>query len=254
MIPWALRLQRRLKELDWSVPELARRMGQHEQRGFVDRLYKIVRGDVENPRGTLMSDIAKAIGLTEEGLRYGQEKARRRNGSRAVARHIESSEIASGVEPGLPAPDRGLMIPELAARAGLGGGGFAEDEVRYDGQHADPVKPEGWQFPTTFVQQDLRAATGSLLIIEGEGDSMFPTIASGERLIVNTRHREPSPDGIYAIRDTFGGIIAKRLQVLRASNPPRIRIISDNPNHVAEEVAIDDIEIVGRVIWGLKRF
>ena len=35
--------------------------------------------------------------------------------------------------------------------------------------------------------------------------------------------------------------------------PPRIRIISDNKSHDPEDVGIDEISIVGRVLWGLKR-
>jgi phage repressor protein C with HTH and peptisase S24 domain len=172
---------------------------------------------------------------------------------RRGSRHIESDEVANSVGAvAQPSPARNV-IPELVARGGLGAGGVATEEVRRDGRYADPVKPEGWHFPGAFVQQDLRTSAGSLLIIECEGDSMYPTIASGDRLIVNTRHREPSPDGIYALRDTFGGIVVKRLQVLRASTPPRIRIISDNPNHLAEEVGLEEVEIVGRVLWGLKR-
>lgn len=193
--------------------------------------------------------LAPHLRFTADEILFWDQRHRR------SGRHIESSEVAIGVlreQPNAFAQPS-IAIPELVARGGLGGGGVATEEVRHDGRHADPVKPEGWQFPGTFVQQELRASAGALLIVESEGDSMYPTIGSGDRLIVNTRHREPSPDGIYAVRDTFGGIIVKRLQVLRAASPPRIKIISDNPNHVSEEVGLDDIEIVGRVLWSLKR-
>ena len=40
-------------------------------------------------------------------------------------------------------------------------------------------------------------------MIDTTGDSMAPTMMSGDRVIVDTGHKTPSPDGLYAIRDTF---------------------------------------------------
>jgi phage repressor protein C with HTH and peptisase S24 domain len=149
-------------------------------------------------------------------------------------------------------PKTGIL--EIDVRAGLGGGGTLDhQEVRHDGDYADPVKPEAWKFPNTFMRQELRASESQVVILETDGDSMEPTIGSGERIIVHTGMRTPSPDGIFALRDTFGNIIAKRLQVLRKGDPPRVLVISDNKAHATEEVGLDEITIVGRVLWGLKR-
>ena len=52
-------------------------------------------------------------------------------------------------------------------------------------------------------------------MLDTNGDSMAPTILSGERVVVDTGHKTPTPDGLYAIRDTFGSIVVKRLQVMR---------------------------------------
>jgi phage repressor protein C with HTH and peptisase S24 domain len=151
-----------------------------------------------------------------------------------------------------PRPESGIL--EIDVRAGLGGGGSMEGhEVRHDGDYADPVKPEAWHFPARFMRDEVRASESQVIILETDGDSMEPTIGSGERIIVHTGMKTPSPDGIFALRDTFGNIIAKRLQVLRKGEPPRVLIISDNKAHATEEVGLDEITIVGRVLWGLKR-
>lgn len=145
-------------------------------------------------------------------------------------------------------------IQEIDVRAGLGGGGTMDGrEVRHDGRYADPIKPEAWHFPTQFMREEIRAPESQVVILETHGDSMEPTISSGERIIVHTGMRTPSPDGIFALRDTFGNIVAKRVQVLRRGDPPRVLIISDNKSHPQEEVGLDEITIVGRVLWGLKR-
>jgi transcriptional regulator with XRE-family HTH domain len=169
--------------------------------------------------------------------------------------HVESSDVlreeASHDEPLGPALGQ---VPELDTRAGMGGGGVPAREVRKDGRHADPIKSEGWLFPANFVRDQLHAAASRLLVLDTTGDSMAPTIASGERVIVDAGHKTPTPDGLYAIRDTFGSIVVKRLQLLRSSRPTRVKIISDNPTHPSEEVAVSELEIVGKVLCCLKLF
>ena len=119
-------------------------------------------------------------------------------------------------EPLGPSPGQ---VPELDTRAGLGGGGMPARELRKDGRHADPLKTEGWLFPASFVREQLHTLPGRLLVLDTTGDSMAPTIVSGERVIVDTGHNTPTPDGLYAIRDTFNCIVVKRLQVLRSARP-----------------------------------
>jgi transcriptional regulator with XRE-family HTH domain len=142
------------------------------------------------------------------------------------------------------------QVPELEARAG--GGGPPTHELRKDGHHADALKSEGWVFPNTFVRDQLHTSPDRLLVIETTGDSMAPTVVSGERVIVDTGHKTPTPDGLYAIRDTFQSIVVKRLQVLRTSRPTRVKVISDNPNQPPEETSLNDLEIVGKVLCCLK--
>jgi transcriptional regulator with XRE-family HTH domain len=168
---------------------------------------------------------------------------------------IEPSDISrdgsSYAEPLVPAPSQ---VPELDTRAGMGGGGVPSREVRKDGKHADQLKTEGWLFPASFVRDQLHTSSGRLLVLETNGDSMTPTITSGERVVIDTGHRTPTPDGLYAIRDTFENIVVKRLQVLQSARPTRVQIISDNPNHPSEETLLSELEIVGKVLCCLKLF
>jgi transcriptional regulator with XRE-family HTH domain len=169
--------------------------------------------------------------------------------------HIESSDILrNDDERDEPVGPKAGQVPELDTRAGMGGGGVPAREVRKDGKHADPLKSEGWMFPPTFVREQLHSAPGRLLVVDTFGDSMAPTVMSGDRVIVDTGHKTPSPDGLYAIRDTFESIVVKRLQVMRSGKKASVKIISDNPNHAAEEVPINEIEIVGKVLCCLKLF
>jgi hypothetical protein len=47
-------------------------------------------------------------------------------------------------------------------------------------------------------------------------------------------------------------VIIRGLQLLRATQPARVKVISDNPKHAAEEVTLSEIEIVGKALCCLK--
>jgi phage repressor protein C with HTH and peptisase S24 domain len=219
-------------------------------------------------RGISQAELAEAVEMTQQGVQSIEAGGVKRPGKlKEIASALQTTEewllhqkgpkSLAGFEEESAGydherPTSGIL--EIDVRAGLGAGGSLEGrEVRHDGDYADPVKSEAWSFPTRFMREELRASASQVIILETDGDSMEPTIGSGERIIVHTGMRQPSPDGIFALRDAFGNIIAKRLQVLRKGDPPRVLIISDNKAHAPEEVGLDEITIVGRVLWGLKR-
>jgi transcriptional regulator with XRE-family HTH domain len=143
------------------------------------------------------------------------------------------------------------FVPELAPH-GEGADAASRKKVRKAGSRSDSLKAERWGFPPSFVRDQLRVSADRLVVMEIDGDSMAPTLTSGDRVVVDTGHKTPSPAGLYAIRDALEGIVVKRLQVLRSAQPSRIKIISDNSKHAAEEVLLDEIEIVGKVVCCLK--
>ncbi len=120
------------------------------------------------------------------------------------------------------------------------------------GRVVSRFKAEPWVFPESFVSEQLHTTSADLFVLEMNGDSMAPTVLSGERVVVDTGHKNPIPDGLYAIRDAFEAAVVRRLQVLRSATPTRVKIISDNPNHASEEIPLSDLEIVGKVVCCLK--
>lgn len=70
---WWQRIALELKKRDWSVSEFVTRMGyppedeRHDP--LVESVYKYIAGDVENPRGKRMTDMAHALGMTVGELR-----------------------------------------------------------------------------------------------------------------------------------------------------------------------------------------
>lgn len=171
--------------------------------------------------------------------------------SLGIEEHIDSGQVASGL--GEVANRSGSAIKELETRAGMGGGGLVSVEVRSGNLAADPVKPDRWHFPPGFIRDELRAMPAGVIIAETQGDSMTPTLHPGDRVVIDTSHRRPSPDGIYALRDQFGGLIVKRLHALAKKG--QFSIISDNSAHPPREAKGRDLEvdIVGRVVGAIKR-
>lgn len=141
-------------------------------------------------------------------------------------------------------------VIERDARGGAGVGSHST-AVTVDGQIVDGVSAT-WRFPQSFLHSELRARENDVDMIPVDGDSMIPTLLPGDRVMIQRSARAPSPDGIFAISDGIG-ISVKRLQIVRGSDPLQVRILSDNPMHIAETIAASDLNVIGRVIMKVTR-
>ena len=81
-----------------------------------------------------------------------------------------------------------------------------------------------------------------------EGDSMMPTLHHGDIVLVDLARRAPTPPGIFVLHDGMG-LVAKRLDHIPNSEPPRVRIISDNPFYAPYEGTAEEVNIIGRISW-----
>ncbi|MEW6691680.1 MAG: S24 family peptidase [Pseudomonadota bacterium] len=89
-----------------------------------------------------------------------------------------------------------------------------------------------------------------LAAIRARGDSMEPTIQSGDTLLVDLRVTTPRADGIYIIEQE-GGLSAKRIQ--RAPDGT-LYIRSDNPAYREFVMRPDTpLNIIGRLAWFGRR-
>lgn len=132
-------------------------------------------------------------------------------------------------------------IPEYDVRASAGGGFIVDDET---------LKGK-WPFSRHYLEE-LRLTTASLVIIEIRGDSMEPSLRSGDRVMIDTRDRNPAQPGIFCLWDSDGTVI-KRVERIPTSDPVRLRLTSDNPLHSAYEVGAELVNIVGRIVWYARR-
>ena len=108
-------------------------------------------------------------------------------------------------------------------------------------------------FNLSFIRGVTRANTEKLVIFTGQGDSMEPTLLRSDFLMIDTGTRGPVvSDTIWAFHYAGAGFI-KRLSRVRRDGQDRYQILSDNPA-VPERIAdIEDVHIIGKLVWVGRR-
>lgn len=139
------------------------------------------------------------------------------------------------------------IVPEMDVRAASGPGGLLE--VAND-DSGGVVRKYG--FPKEEFRVLFGARPDGIVILEVVGDSMVPTLLPGEKVIINTADRSATPPGIFVVWDGLG-LVLKRVEFVPHSDPPRVRIMSDNGRYEPYERELDDAAIQGRVIGSLQR-
>jgi phage repressor protein C with HTH and peptisase S24 domain len=173
--------------------------------------------------------LAEHLGVDQDELRH-EPPARQARGPRQ--RRSAAAALA-----------RFSTITEIDVRASAGPGaileGFAETK-------------ETWHFPEVVIRHELRARPRDLRIITLHGDSLEPELSSGDRIMIDTSQRVPVPPGIFVIWDGMG-IVPKRIEHILSSAPPRLRIMSVNPDYETYERDAEEVHVIGRVVWSARR-
>jgi hypothetical protein len=141
-----------------------------------------------------------------------------------------------------PVKPRALVsVPRLSVRASAGPGAVTGDELR--------VGEIG--FDARYMRR-LAADPSALSAIRVTGDSMMPTLADGDDIMVDRGDGAARlRDGIYVLRidDVLN---VKRLAVNPASGA--VTVQSDNPAYPTwPDCDLSRIDVVGRVVWMARR-
>ena len=107
---------------------------------------------------------------------------------------------------------------------------------------------EPYHFQRSWIVHDLKADPTNLRIMHVEGDSMMPTLHSGDVVLVDLAKRSPTPPGIFVLFDGMG-LVDKRLEHIPNNDPPKVRVISDNTFYGPYERTADEVSIIGRIRW-----
>lgn len=166
-------------------------------------------------------------------------------------------ETDASVNQGMPAlPPKRVPMPvgmagvdELDVKAGAGGGGSIDHEMLVEGDLLRDHLPahRTWTMPTDVIRQITSSPTEAIKIITIVGNSMTPELLPGSKAMVDTADRTPSPPGIFAVWDGMA-IVAKIIEYIPFSEPPRVRIKSKNPDYDPYERTLDEAYIQGRIV------
>lgn len=153
--------------------------------------------------------------------------------------HAVASDVSHGIHSVAPiSADDYWLIPRVDVRAAAG------DAVLIPGDEiVDWVL-----FRTDYLRHELGLDPRHLTVIQAKGDSMEPTIQSGDLLLVDLSQAHDADNAIYVL-NVDGRLLVKRL-AFRLDGT--IRVLSDNPKYEAEVVKREDAEafrLVGRVVW-----
>lgn len=137
-----------------------------------------------------------------------------------------------------PDPATGVDVPVYDVTASAGHGASLAD---YE------VESGRLTFPPDYLREITSTAAAHLRIIRTKGDSMVPTIAEDDIVMVDTSKRDLSFDGVFVIRDDGASLLVKRIG--RATRRGYVMVISDNPRYAPAERPLAEIEVLGKVIW-----
>lgn len=211
------RLTSLMYEKGISQAELARLIGIKQP-----SVFKILSGETRNPKKIL--EIATALNVDPHWLKTGEGDP------------DPSYRIVEVSEPQNPNTVR-IDILDVEASAG-------------NGAYLSPTEQGllSQEFDLTFFRQQFgRADAKHLKLITVKGDSMAPTLESGDLLYVDISENYFAADGLYVF--TFDGqTFVKRLQKVGKE----MLVISDNPTYKEWTFTQDDdVFIHGRVIFSM---
>lgn len=211
------RLTSLMYEKGISQAELARLIGIKQP-----SVFKILSGETRNPKKIL--EIATALNVDPHWLKTGEGDP------------DPSYRIVEVSEPQKPNTVR-IDILDVEASAG-------------NGAYLSPTEQGllSQEFDLTFFRQQFgRADAKHLKLITVKGDSMAPTLESGDLLYVDISENYFAADGLYVF--TFDGqTFIKRLQKVGKE----MLVISDNPTYKEWTFTQDDdVFIHGRVVFSM---
>jgi phage repressor protein C with HTH and peptisase S24 domain len=191
-------------------------------------LQRILQGKT-TPKGKQLQAIAQAGEVTVDWLLYGGEKPQ----PKALDSEVAMLELG----------EENVRIPLINLQVGAGNGyEVMTEEVS-----------EYLTLPRRLITKERGLNPNSLHAVTVMGDSMSPEFNPGDIVFLDVEKTRPG-EGIYIVR-LDNAIVIKRMQVLAGK---AIKLNSHNP--IYEPITIDletsgeSFQILGRVVWSLRKF
>lgn len=188
---------------------------------------------------TLSRLCGKNASYIQQYIRRGSPKRLGERERGLIADYFDIDQTELGGPPSNDAKKGRLVsISQRPVRAAAGAGQMPDDE-RASATIA---------FDRAWLKRLTPSGSDRLSIIQVDGDSMAPTLTSGDDILVDEGDgADRLRDGIYVMR-VDGALVVKRLALHPMGR--KVTIQSDNPAYADwPDVPLDDIDCIGRVIW-----
>ena len=190
-------------------------------------------------RGNSLAALSRMLGRNatylQQFISKGSPRKLEEADRRKLAQFFGVGEAELGAPEDLSYEPRGdwVEVPRLPLEASAGPGAVGAAEFAFD----------AFRFSRRWLrEQGLEPAL--LSSIRVMGDSMDPLLRDGDEILVD-RTQRAFREGVHVIR--LGD--ALHVKLLQAVPPGGMRLISKNPAYEPVEVAMSDVDVVGRVVW-----
>jgi len=202
--------------------------------------------ELSQASGTSLSGLSEMIGRNpsylQQFIRKGSPRKLEEQDRRKLAEFLgvdegelgapeEKSYSSSGSRAGHP--DDWINVPRLEIGASAGPGAVLTSEQAFDTFHFS----RNW-----LREQGLDGAQLSAITVEG--DSMEPLLRDGDEILVDQSPR-PFRDGVHVVR--LGDVLM--VKRIASAGQGRLALLSQNLAYPPVEVAMEEVEIIGRVVW-----
>lgn len=135
------------------------------------------------------------------------------------------------------APVGSKLVQVYDVQASAGDGSINDDEI----------VAYSLAFPPEYLAMLTKSNPKNLAIISVKGESMNPTLSDDDIVMVDTSKTNLNYDGMFVLR--FGEALQVK-RIGRSESPDKITLISDNKEiYGPTERSLDDLSVIGKVIW-----
>jgi phage repressor protein C with HTH and peptisase S24 domain len=199
-------------------------------------------------RGEDFAGLSRLIGRNsayiQQFVRRGVPKKLSESDRRKLARYFSVPESMLGGPEGDYDLGQSNLVPimQSAVRASAGPGAIP------DGESTRPY----FAFDDRWLRRLTSASAGQLSVIRVEGDSMAPTLADGDDILIDRNDaNDRLRDGVYVLR-VDDALVVKRLALHPIAR--RVTVQSDNPAYSDwPDCDLKDVHCIGRVIWAGRK-
>jgi len=231
-------LRREMERTGLSMNELSKKAGKNPS-----VVHSIISGQTLHPRTDTLEGLARALGRrwSELAAMISQEENQQQGDEELVVMGEEPPEQSPTANASYQPGARMRRLVEYDVQLSAGFGSVAAEEAAI----AERAVPRTW-LPR------LQGRAEECVVVEVVGDSMVPEFHAGDRVLIDTANRRPTPPGYFALWDGIGTVI-KQVEHIPHSDPPTLLIRSRNPEYQTYEREAAEVQIAGRVIGLMRR-